>query len=143
MNRGVIIGGEEVGWIYLAKKRGCCEHGYGTWYLYNVENFWIISGNVVCLFSSVLSRYVTLSALTLTTLSDLSDAAVAKESHAVSGSNFDLIFQYVGCHLIVGFPRYPDDRRLGFFRSVSTNCRIFTYLPFVAICYPKFKNQDI
>jgi hypothetical protein len=61
-----------------------------------VENCWIICGNVVCLFCHFCRKYVTLSALTVTTLSYLPDAAVAKHSHAVSGSKFDLVFQYVG-----------------------------------------------
>jgi len=64
-----------------------------------VENCWIICGNVVCLYvfvSSVPLHHVTLNALTLTILSDLRDAAEEKQSDAVRGSNFDLVFQYVG-----------------------------------------------
>jgi len=37
----------------------------------------------VCLFGHFCQRYVTLSGLTVTTLSDLPDAAVAKQSHEV------------------------------------------------------------
>jgi len=81
----------------------------------------------ICFVSSVPLDHVTLNSLTVTILSDLHDATEEKQSHAVSVSNFDLVIQYVGWHLIFVVLRYPGDRYFGFFRSMSTNCRIFTY----------------